>query len=222
MRLFAALLPPPAAVQALAADLEPLHLLPGARQLRWTAPAGWHYTLAFLGEVPDDVRPALDERLARAAHRHAPCELRTAGGGRFGDRALWAGAEGDLRALSRLADTVRAAARKAGAPGDEQHGFRPHLTLARTSKGAPVDLRPFAAALTDHRGTWWRADTLSLVSSALPRSGVPGEQPVYTAVGMWPLGGPGGEGPAGAPGASGASGEGGARPPGRQAPGTAG
>lgn len=207
MRLFAALLLPPAPAEGLAAALEPLHSLPGARHLRWTAPASWHYTLAFLGEVPDDVRPGLDERLARAARRHAPCELRTAGGGRFGDRALWTGAEGDLRALSRLADTVRAAARKAGAPGDEQHGFRPHLTLARTAKGVPVDLRPFAAALTGFRGTWWQADTLSLVASALPRSGVPGEQPVYTAVGTWRLGG------SGAPAAP---------PPGGGAPGTAG
>lgn len=204
MRLFAAVLPPPAAVTGLAAALDPLHRLPGARTLRWTAPAGWHYTLAFLGEVPDAVRPGLDERLARAAHRHKPCELRTAGGGRFGDRALWTGAEGDLRALAALADTVRAAARRAGAPCDEEHGFRPHLTLARTSKNAPADLRPFAAALTDFRGTWWTADTLSLVASTLPSSGVPGEQPVYTTVGAWPLGGPA------------------APPPDRGAPGTAG
>ncbi|WUH93048.1 RNA 2',3'-cyclic phosphodiesterase [Streptomyces sp. NBC_00433] len=190
MRLFAAVMPPPAAVTALAAALHPLHALPGARALRWTAPAGWHYTLAFLGEVPDDVRPGLDERLARAARRHQPCELRTAGGGRFGDRALWTGAEGDLRALTALADTVRAAARRAGAPAAEEHGFRAHLTVARTSKNAPVDLRPFAAALTDYRSPWWQADTLSLVASALPSSGVPGEQPAYTVVAGWALGVP--------------------------------
>jgi 2'-5' RNA ligase len=190
MRLFVAVLPPPAALAGLTAVLGPLHELPGADALRWTPPRSWHYTLAFLGEVPDAVRPALDERLARAAHRHGPCALRTAGGGRFGGRALWTGAEGDLAALSRLADTVRAAARRAGAPCDEQHGFRPHLTLARASKNDPVDLRPFAAALDGHRGPPWTADTLSLVSSTPPRSGVPGEQPVYTAVGNWPLGGP--------------------------------
>lgn len=204
MRLFVAVLPPSAAATGVAAALEPLHTLPGAGRLRWTAPAGWHYTLAFLGEVPDAVRPALDERLARAAHRHQPCALRTAGGGRFGDRFLWVGAEGDLRGLARLADTVRAAARRAGAPCDEKHGFRPHLTVARTSKNAPVDLRPFAAALTDVRGTWWSADTLSLVASTLPRSGVPGEQPLYTTVGSWPLGGPAAVPPdRGGPGAAG-------------------
>lgn len=204
MRLFVALLPPPAAIAGLTAALAPLHRLPGARDLRWTAPDGWHYTLAFLGDVPDDVRPDLDERLARAAHRHEPCALRTAGGGRFGSRALWTGAEGDLRPLAALAATVRAAARRAGAPADEEHGFRAHLTLARASKNAPVDLRPYAAALADFRGTWWTADTLSLVASEPPASGVPGERSHYTVAASWPLG------------------RAAADPPGRGAPGTAG
>lgn len=190
MRLFAALLPPPAAVAELTAGLGPLHRLPGARDLRWTAPDGWHYTLAFLGEVPDTLRPDLDERLARAARRHQPCELRIRGGGRFGDRALWAGAEGDVRAAGALAASVRAAARRAGAPVDEEHGFRAHLTLARASRGARVDLRPFAAALDGFRGAGWTAADLSLVASLLPRSGIPGERSHYTVVGSWPLGGP--------------------------------
>ncbi|MGW5352064.1 RNA 2',3'-cyclic phosphodiesterase [Streptomyces sp. NPDC004031] len=189
MRLFAALLPPPGAAAELTAALGPLHALPGARDLRWTAPDGWHYTLAFLGEVPDTLRPDLDERLARAARRHEPCALRISGGGRFGDRALWAGAEGDVRAAGALAATVRAAARRAGVPADEEHGFRAHLTLARASRGARTDLRPFAAALDGFRGSRWTAAELSLVASLLPRSGIPGERSHYTVVGAWPLGG---------------------------------
>ncbi len=203
MRLFAAVLPPPAAVAELAAALAPVRRLPGADDLRWTATEGWHLTLAFLGEVPDTVRPELAERLARAARRHGPHPLRLTGGGRFGDRALWAGADGDTAGLSRLAASVRAAARRAGAPADEERGFRAHLTLARagrTRRRCPCGPSP----------TRWRPsrarpgprDTLSLVSSALPRSGVPGEQPRYTVVGAWPLGR--GEGPGdGEPGAAG-------------------
>lgn len=188
MRLFVAVLPPPAAVAELAAALGPVRRLPGADELRWTTAESWHYTLAFLGEVPDHVRPGLTERLARAARRHGPCELRPAGGGHFGDRALWAGAEGDLAALGRLADTVRAAARRAGAPADEEHGFRAHLTLARARRGSRVRLRPFAEALAGFRGAAFRADTLCLVRSTQPSSGVPGEQPRYDTVEAWPLG----------------------------------
>jgi RNA 2',3'-cyclic 3'-phosphodiesterase len=202
VRLFVAVLPPPAAVAELAAALPALRRLPGAGDLRWTPTEGWHLTLAFLGEVPDAARPELAERLGRAARRHGPHHLRLAGGGRFGDRALWAGAQGDLAGLSRLAVSVRAAARRAGAPADEGRGFRAHLTVARAQRSAEVPLRPFADALGAFGGSPWTADTLSLVSSALPRSGVPGEQPRYESVGAWPLGhpvGPGGgaAGPAG-------------------------
>ncbi|MEE4545463.1 RNA 2',3'-cyclic phosphodiesterase [Streptomyces sp. V4-01] len=205
MRLFVALLPAPAAAGELAAALRPLHRLPDAGALRWTAPESWHFTLAFLGEVPDHVRPDLDLRLERAAHRHGPHDLRLAGAGRFGDHVLWAGAEGDTTALGRLADSVRAAARRAGAPPDEERGFRPHLTLARAQRSRPVRLRPLADALAGFRGSPWSADTLCLVGSVLPRSGVPGEQPRYDAVASWPLGGehpPGGpdDGPAGTAG----------------------
>lgn len=190
MRLFVAILPPPVAATELTAALGPLHRLPQAADLRWTAVEGWHFTLAFLGDVPDRIRTDLDERLARAARRHSPHELRLAGGGHFDDRALWAGAEGDLAGLIRLADTVQAAGRRAGVPHVEEHGFQPHLTLARPHKGVPIPLPPFAAALDGFRGSPWTADTLSLVSSTLPHSGVPGEQPRYDTVASWPLGHP--------------------------------
>ncbi|MEW2520102.1 RNA 2',3'-cyclic phosphodiesterase [Actinacidiphila alni] len=188
MRLFVAVLPPRVAADQLADAVGALRRLPDASALRWTTSESWHFTLAFLGEVPEHVRPELDERLGRAAARHAPCELRLSGGGRFGDRALWTGADGELTALAALADSVRAAARRAGAPADEEHGFRPHLTLARTHRARPVRLRPFADALAAFHGTPWTAGTLCLVNSALPHSGTPGEQPRYTTETSWPLG----------------------------------
>lgn len=195
VKLFLAVLPAPEAIADLAAALGSLHRLPGDGDLRWTEPDGWHYTLAYLGTVPDARRPDLDERLARAARRHDPLALRTAGGGRFGDRVLWAGAEGDLPALSALADSVRAAARRAGTPADEEHAFRAHLTLARTRKHAAVDLRPHAAVLAGHRGPQWSADSLSMVASNPPAPGVPGAQPHYTTVASWALGRPATEPP---------------------------
>ncbi|PWS40443.1 RNA 2',3'-cyclic phosphodiesterase, partial [Streptomyces sp. ZEA17I] len=89
-RLFAAVLPPPSAVAELRTAVAPLRALPGARDLRWTRPEDWHVTLAFYGEVPDeDVRPELEARLGRAAHRTEPFRLRVHGAGHFGGRALW-------------------------------------------------------------------------------------------------------------------------------------
>ena len=60
MRLFAAVLPPEPVLTELGARVDALHRLPGADTLRWTERPGWHLTLAFFGEVTDEVRPGLE------------------------------------------------------------------------------------------------------------------------------------------------------------------
>ncbi|WP_344523303.1 RNA 2',3'-cyclic phosphodiesterase [Streptomyces albiaxialis] len=197
MRLFAAVLPPEPVADELARAAESLRALPGAGELRWTERAGWHFTLAFYGEVGDEgTREELCERLARAARRASPLTLRLAGGGRFGDRALWAGlGEGsDREPLKRLAGAAVAAGRRSGLAMEDTHGsFRPHLTLARVRRPEPVDLRPYVEALGPFTGTSWTADRLTLVRSRLPDSGVEGEKPRYEALTSWSLGPGGGE-----------------------------
>ncbi|MDJ0345202.1 RNA 2',3'-cyclic phosphodiesterase [Streptomyces sp. H10-C2] len=180
MRLFAAVLPPTGAADELDSALAVLHRLPGARKLNWTERDGWHFTLAFLGDVDDGRLPALRDGLAATARRHAPCELRLSGGGRFGDRALWTGAGGQTEQLAELAHSVQAAALTAGVVPAQEHAYTPHLTLAR-NRGA-VALGPYADALGGFRGTPWPADTLALVR----RNPAPG--PRYETVGTWPLG----------------------------------
>ncbi|MFJ6798187.1 RNA 2',3'-cyclic phosphodiesterase [Streptomyces sp. NPDC091268] len=183
MRLFAAVLPPPHAVEELRRATRPLR----DDHLRWTAEAAWHVTLAFMGEVEDRLLPDLHARLARAATRHAPFTLRLHGAGHFGHRALWAGAAGDLDALRMLAERADAAARRAGVPMDRHRRYTPHLTLARSRED--TDLAPYLTALHPFEGTAWQVDELSLVRSNLPVSGVPGEHPRYEVVAAWPLGG---------------------------------
>ncbi|MEU3033590.1 MULTISPECIES: RNA 2',3'-cyclic phosphodiesterase [Streptomyces] len=189
MRLFAAVLPPQEAVEELAARATDLRSLPGAEALRWTERSGWHFTLAFYGEVEEETLPGLSARLARAAGRAAPFPLALHGGGRFGDRALWAGASGDVAALRLLAGRAEAAGRRAGvpgAPGDAARSYRPHLTLARSGRRA-TDLRPYAEALGSFEGRAWEVRALSLVRSRLPASGVAGERPRYETVAHWEL-----------------------------------
>lgn len=181
MRLFAAVLPPEAALAELAAAVLPLR----DDRLTWTAPAGWHFTLAFMGDVRDEVLPELHARLARAAARTAPFPLRLHGAGQFGERSLWVGAAGDLDAVRLLAERADAAARRAGVPMGQHRRYSPHLTLGRAREG--VRLRPYLDALADFEGTPWQTGTLHLVRSNLPVSGVPGEQPRYETVGAWPL-----------------------------------
>ncbi|AKL66660.1 RNA 2',3'-cyclic phosphodiesterase [Streptomyces goshikiensis] len=184
MRLFAAVLPPARAVDELR---EAVRALPADGRLRWTGEAGWHFTLAFMGEVDDRVLPDLRERLRRAAAHTDPFGLRLHGCGHFGDRALWAGAAGELDSLRMLAERADAAARRAGVPMEQHRRYTPHLTLARCREA--VDLRPYLEALGPFEGTRWQVGELSLVRSNLPVSGVPGERPRYEVVAAWPLGG---------------------------------
>lgn len=183
VRLFGAVLPPAAAIAELRDAVRPLR----DEHLTWAAEASWHFTLAFMGEVGDEVLPELHARLARAAHRTAPFPLRLHGSGHFGDRALWVGAAGDLPALRMLAERADAAARRAGVPMGQHHRYTPHLTLARSHSHGHTDLAPYLEALGPFEGTPWQVTELSLVRSNLPTSGIPGEQPRYETVGSWPL-----------------------------------
>jgi 2'-5' RNA ligase len=179
VRLFVALWPPPDAVAELLAAVG--ELTAEHPHLRWTAPEQWHLTLAFLGEVADERRPELGERLARAAARHPPLALRFTGGGRFGARVLFTRVDGDREPLIRLAGSASAAARRSRIPVDDRP-YRPHLTLAR-GRGAD-DLRPLAARLEPLNGAAWTATDLDLVESRL------GQGPAhYVTVASWPLAG---------------------------------
>jgi RNA 2',3'-cyclic 3'-phosphodiesterase len=183
MRLFVAV-EPPAVVLAELDDMVAA-LRAATPELRWTGIASWHLTLAFLGEVPDERVADLTTRLERAAHRHPPQQLAIAGGGAFPSarraQVLWAGIAADDKALARLADSVAAGARRAGAPPPGQHKrFRAHLTLARCR--APTDVSQLALALAGFTGTTWTANTVQLIRSHLSSG-----PPQYEDIGAWPL-----------------------------------
>jgi RNA 2',3'-cyclic 3'-phosphodiesterase len=168
VRLFVALTPPEAALAELEQAVAPLRA--AAPDLRWTGRASWHLTLAFLGEVAEQVLPGLDTRLERAAHRHPPQQLAITGGGAFPSvrkaQVVWAGFSADDEALASLAASVAAGARRAGAaPSDERRKYRPHLTLARCR--APADVSGLAAALAGFSGAAWTADSIHLIRSHL-------------------------------------------------------
>lgn len=184
MRLFVAIVPPPAVLDELDALVEPLR----ARRLdlRWTSREAWHVTLAFLGQVDEAAAARLMPRLERAARRHHQVRLAFAGAGAFpaARRAnvLWGGLAGDRGALARLAESVAAGASRAGAPPpDKRRRFQPHLTLARCRM--PADVTDLVAALAGHQGQPWTADRIHLVRSRLGAT----EHPRYTSLASWPL-----------------------------------
>jgi RNA 2',3'-cyclic 3'-phosphodiesterase len=181
--MFVALAPPESALDELESAVAPLRT--AAPELRWTGRNSWHLTLAFLGEVDEEVLPDLATRLERAAHRHPPQHLAIAGGGAFPSarraQVLWAGFGADDKALASLADSVAAGARRAGAPPPGQHKkFRAHLTLARCR--GPADVSELTRALAELTGTAWTASSIHLVRSYLSSG-----PPQYAELGTWPL-----------------------------------
>ena len=115
----------------------------GAR-LRWTDPAGWHLTLAFLGSVEPDLVPRLVDAIAGAAaavQRHA---LRAGGLGAFPSprraRVIWYGAGDPDGSAQHLADEVRRRLNAWVPQLAEEKPFRAHVTLARARDERGMDV----------------------------------------------------------------------------------
>jgi 2'-5' RNA ligase len=187
MRLFAALVPPPEALEHLD---EFLDVRRDVGDLRWVQTEQVHLTLAFLASVPERVLDDLVERLGRAAARRTAFEAAVAGGGAFPNvgraKVLWAGLDLDepgRTELDRLATGCRAAASRAGIEVDGAR-FRPHLTVGRTR--FPHDLSSWVRLLDSYEGPRWRASELTLVESHLGEG--PRGRPRHDVVQAFPLG----------------------------------
>ena len=165
MRLFAALMLPPAQQAEVGAAL-PAAPLP---ELRSVPEHQRHLTVAFYADVPDGAVADLTERLRRACARTPRLSLRLNGFGSFPAnatraRVLWIGVDGDVAELTRLAERAVAAGRRAGIDVEDRR-YRPHLTIARARQGA-ADLRELMPGLR-LEGSRWVADELVLVKSTL-------------------------------------------------------
>jgi 2'-5' RNA ligase len=179
MRLFAAIVPPRAAIEGLDEAVQSVR----DANLSWTFTSSWHVTLAFYGEVADGRVDELSTRLARAARRYPHMRLRLSGVGRFGKSVLWAGVAGDVESLRRLAASAAAGGRRIGLNRDESRRYRPHVTLARSSQG--LDLRPYVASLREFDGAEWTATDVALVRSHLGAG--PRRSSIYETLETFPL-----------------------------------
>jgi len=162
-----------------------------AAAFRWTVPAQWHLTLAFLADVPDRAYDDLLARLERAARKRHPMTATIAGGGAFPNagraKVVWAGVELDVaEELRRLATGCRAAAAKAGIEVAGER-FKPHITLART--GRPVEATNWVRLLDAYRGPSYDLDEISLIASHLGEG--PRKRPRYEVLETYALGGRG-------------------------------
>lgn len=133
---------------------------------RPTRPETIHLTLAFIGEVPEELLP----RIVQAAQlvRGTPFELVI---DRLGywrhNRLLWAGCAAPPAGLQSLVDALRASLRQAAIPfDDDKRPFTPHLTLVRKMPETRVPkVLPAIEAIP------WPCSAFALVCSELAKGG---------------------------------------------------
>lgn len=141
--------------------------------LRFTDPGGWHVTLAFLGELPDervsDVVDAVREAIAEAG---VPRHLEIRGAGSFGDSVLWCGViDQPDGVLARCADAVQRGCAERGIDV-RRRPLTPHITIARrrarrlVTQGDVHRLEEVMDAV-DARQRRWSPHTVDVMSSTL-------------------------------------------------------
>jgi len=145
----------------------------GDAPLSWTKDEQLHFTLAFLGEQPEDALPRLWEAAAPCAALHG-FDLGLSGAGAFPDprrpRVLWLGTEQGARELEELAACLARGLRSAGFPL-EKRPFRPHLTVARVKPGGERGASRALGAAPKGEIARMRVDRLSLMQSQLSPHG---------------------------------------------------
>jgi RNA 2',3'-cyclic 3'-phosphodiesterase len=171
MRLFVALPVPPAVRTVLAGAVAPLR--DGHPRLRFTDPAGWHLTLAFIGRV-EALGPVVDA-VAPVARMHTPVRLAVGSAGRFGTQVLHVHLDAEpAPVLGELAADVQAALIDAGIEV-ERRPLRAHLTLARANEekvsGAAVTALDAALGRVreqlDAAAVGWRSERIEVWRSHL-------------------------------------------------------
>jgi 2'-5' RNA ligase len=183
-RLFIAVWPGIVTQRELEQALAPLGPLAEQAGLRLLRPEKRHFTLRFLGQVPDLQRAAIGRACAETAAESAPFELVLQGAGAFPRASrgtvLWIGVGQGAGQLTGLAERLDARLAALGHQ-PEQRPFVPHLTIARSRQ--PQQLTAAVDALA----------TLRLPSSvgsiALVRSRLGGRESTYETLDSFTLDG---------------------------------
>ena len=180
MRLFTAFELPPAVKEAVARKQDDLRSLPFKR---WQSVVTLHLTLHFLGEVPPDLLPALEEALREGCRGFGSFPLRLEGLGGFPSRhrprTIWLGVGGDLARLRELERRLRPRVTALGIPLENRE-YRPHITLARDPVGRVTLPDPEEQEVAPVPA--WQASELVLFHSQLQRGGA-----VHTPLARFPL-----------------------------------
>lgn len=171
-------------VSRISSELRPL--LPRAR---WIRTDNIHFTVVFLGQIPESSIEGITGVAKSTCDRYGAFDIALKGVGVFSGvrnpRVLWFGLQADLERMSHFRDALQRKLRPFGVP-EEKRPFRPHLTLCRFKKGTRggAPLAKILDAYKDFSGPFYRLRRFFLFKSDLTPTGS-----IYTELAQWPLSG---------------------------------
>ncbi|QCQ21793.1 RNA 2',3'-cyclic phosphodiesterase [Desulfoglaeba alkanexedens] len=184
IRTFVAVDLPPGVQEQLAGFMEKLK---GSKaQVTWVKADRIHLTLKFLGNVSEDLIPAVSQALDRAGEAMEPFTVTAGGCGAFPSiknmRVVWVGIESGFERLQWLQRQVEDVLSGLGFE-TEARPFKAHLTLGRV-KGR-TRLERLQEALVAQKG--FRTEAFDVSEIVLYKSDLRPEGPRYTPLHRSPL-----------------------------------
>lgn len=157
--------------------------------VNWTAPANYHITLQFLGDVDDRDLADICREVAKVAANEPPFRLCVSGLGAFPTprrpKILWAGLSEGADELRKLYAALEKPLTDIGVYRKEDRPYTPHVTLGRArDEAAGLALAPMLIKYRDWVGGAKEVDEVLIFNSELRRDGAE-----YTVIGRGPLSG---------------------------------
>ncbi|WP_319541731.1 RNA 2',3'-cyclic phosphodiesterase [uncultured Pseudodesulfovibrio sp.] len=134
--------------------------------VRWMRPGNWHLTLKFLGDIDEDMIPAIVETLSSITFREFPMQAGDSGAfpGVKRPRVIWLGLKQGAQQCADLAEVIEEAMADIGI-GREKKRFRPHLTIGWVKRPGQDDWKAVLARanqdwpeFTAKRFTLWQSE----------------------------------------------------------------
>lgn len=146
-------------------------------KVTWTKPANLHYTLKFLGDVPETQLPDVCRAVEEAVSPFTPFEIVAGRVGAFPSisrpRTLWIGVTDGAERVELVFQALERLLKPLGYP-PEGRRFTAHLTLGRvrdSSSGAIEELSELLRKHADFDAGAMTVDAVTVFASTLGRDG---------------------------------------------------
>lgn len=177
LRLFVAITIPDAVRAEIIRVQRQLQPLAPQGAVRWTRPEQFHLTLRFLGDVPSDRVPALQESVRMVCAGAPELHLRAQGIGFFpharSPRVIWVGINDGENQLTQLQKKIEGAVRSfTKEQGNER--FTGHVTLGRFKQFKRLEIRRLMSCvetMKDQLFGEWTARKIEIIRSELSPTG---------------------------------------------------